>query len=46
MGPEIFVAILAIILAVVGALAVGFGRDTRDPADDDWHMSRHTRAQI
>ena len=46
MEPGILVAVLAIILAAIGALAALFGADSREPADDDWQPSGHSRAQI
>lgn len=46
MGPEILIAVIVIVMAMVGALAATMGRDTRDSADDDWRMSHQTRAQI
>jgi hypothetical protein len=46
MEPGILIAIVAIILAAVGALAALFGADSREPADDDWQPNHHSRAQI
>jgi hypothetical protein len=46
MEPTIVVAAFAIILAAIGALAALFGADSREPADDDWQPSGHSRASI
>jgi len=46
MEPGILVALVAILLAAIGAIAALFGADSREPADDDWQPSNHSRAQI
>jgi hypothetical protein len=46
MEPGILVAVVAIVLAAIGALAALLGADSREPAGDDWQPNGLSRAQI